>query len=52
MWIKSYESSLAPSQETKQSTIIHISSGIGRLTFPFYSAYCASKYALEAIAEG
>ena len=39
-------------RKQKQSTIIHISSGIGRLTFPFYSAYCASKYALEAIAEG
>ena len=34
-----------------QSTVIHISSGIGRLTFPFYGTYCASKYALEAIAE-
>ena len=35
-----------------QGTIVHISSGIGRLTFPFYGTYCASKYALEAIAEG
>ncbi|MEZ4729601.1 MAG: SDR family oxidoreductase [Caldilineaceae bacterium] len=34
-----------------QGTVIHISSGIGRLTFPFYGTYCASKYALEAIAE-
>lgn len=34
-----------------QGTVIHISSGIGRLTFPFYGTYCASKYALEAMAE-
>lgn len=39
-------------RKLKQSTVIHISSGIGRLTFPFYSTYCASKYALEALAEG
>ncbi|MEM7183705.1 MAG: SDR family oxidoreductase [Spirochaetota bacterium] len=39
-------------RERQQSTVIHISSGIGRLTFPFYSTYCASKYALEALAEG
>ena len=39
-------------REQRQGTIIHISSGIGRLTFPFYGTYCASKYALEAIAEG
>ena len=35
-----------------QGTILHISSCIGRITFPFYGTYCASKYALEAIAEG
>jgi NAD(P)-dependent dehydrogenase (short-subunit alcohol dehydrogenase family) len=39
-------------REQEQGTVIHISSGIGRLTFPFYGTYCASKYALEAIAEG
>lgn len=39
-------------REQRQGTVIHISSGIGRLTFPFYGTYCASKYALEAIAEG
>ena len=39
-------------KKQKESTVIHISSGIGRLTFPFYSTYCASKYALEALAEG
>jgi NAD(P)-dependent dehydrogenase (short-subunit alcohol dehydrogenase family) len=39
-------------RKQEQSTIIHISSCIGRLTFPFYGVYCASKYALEALAEG
>lgn len=39
-------------RKQEQGTVIHISSGIGRLTFPFYGTYCASKYALEAIAEG
>ncbi len=39
-------------KKQNQSTVVHISSGIGRLTFPFYSTYCASKYALEALAEG
>lgn len=38
-------------RKQSQSTVIHISSGIGRLTFPFYGTYCASKYALEAMAE-
>ena len=33
-------------------TVLHISSCIGRLTFPFYGPYCASKWALEALAEG
>ncbi len=32
-------------------TIMHISSCIGRITFPFYGAYSASKWALEAMAE-
>jgi NAD(P)-dependent dehydrogenase (short-subunit alcohol dehydrogenase family) len=32
--------------------IIHISSTQGRLTMPFYGLYCASKWALEAMAEG
>lgn len=34
-----------------QGTIMHISSCIGRITFPFYGAYSASKWALEAMAE-
>lgn len=31
--------------------IIHISSLLGRMTFPFYGPYNASKWALEALAE-
>ena len=34
-----------------KGTIIHISSCIGRITFPFYGPYIASKWALEALAE-
>lgn len=32
--------------------VMHISSCIGRITSPFYGVYSASKYALEALAEG
>lgn len=35
-----------------KGTILHTSSCIGRMTTPFYGAYCASKYALESLAEG
>lgn len=31
--------------------LIHVSSGLGRLVVPFMGAYCASKFALEALAE-
>jgi NAD(P)-dependent dehydrogenase (short-subunit alcohol dehydrogenase family) len=31
--------------------LVHISSGAGRVTIPALAAYCASKYALEAIAD-
>jgi NAD(P)-dependent dehydrogenase (short-subunit alcohol dehydrogenase family) len=31
--------------------LIHVSSGAGRVTIPALAAYCASKYALEAIAD-
>jgi NAD(P)-dependent dehydrogenase (short-subunit alcohol dehydrogenase family) len=30
---------------------VHVSSGAGRVTIPALAAYCASKYALEAIAD-
>jgi NAD(P)-dependent dehydrogenase (short-subunit alcohol dehydrogenase family) len=32
--------------------LIHISSGAGRVVIPAMTAYCASKFALEAIADG
>ena len=32
--------------------LIHVSSLLGRITIPFYSPYNASKWALEALAEG
>lgn len=35
-----------------KGTIIHLSSCIGRVTTPFLGVYCASKYALESLAEG
>jgi len=35
-----------------KGTILHTSSCIGRMTTPFYGVYCASKYALESLAEG
>lgn len=38
-------------RKQEKGTIMHISSCIGRITFPFYGAYSASKWALEALAE-
>ena len=32
--------------------LMHISSGAGRVVLPSFTLYCASKYALEALAEG
>lgn len=31
--------------------LVHVTSLMGRLVFPFFGAYCASKFALEALAE-
>jgi NAD(P)-dependent dehydrogenase (short-subunit alcohol dehydrogenase family) len=31
--------------------LVHVSSGLGRFVLPFNGMYCATKYALEAIAE-
>jgi NAD(P)-dependent dehydrogenase (short-subunit alcohol dehydrogenase family) len=35
----------------RSGLLIHVSSGAGRVTVPAMAAYCASKYALEAIAD-
>lgn len=35
----------------RSGLLIHVSSGAGRCTAPAMAAYCASKYALEAIAD-
>ena len=35
----------------KGGLLIHVSSGAGRVTVPAMAAYCASKYALEALAD-
>ena len=38
-------------RKQKSGTIIHISSVSGQFGYPFFSAYCASKHALEAFGE-
>lgn len=35
----------------RSGLLIHVSSGAGRYTVPFMAAYCASKFALESLAE-
>ena len=43
--------SCLPYLKKKGGRIINVSSIMGIITFPFYSAYCASKYALEGFSE-
>tara|TARA_R110002072_G_scaffold222478_2_gene379413 strand:- start:217 stop:1404 length:1188 start_codon:yes stop_codon:yes gene_type:complete len=38
-------------RKRKSGLMIHISSSSGRLAMPFFGLYCASKWALEAMAE-
>lgn len=38
-------------RQRKSGLIIHMSSSSGRLAMPFFGLYCASKWALEALAE-
>jgi NAD(P)-dependent dehydrogenase (short-subunit alcohol dehydrogenase family) len=41
-----------PSMRQRRSgLLIHVSSGAGRVTIPAMAAYCASKFALEALAD-
>jgi NAD(P)-dependent dehydrogenase (short-subunit alcohol dehydrogenase family) len=35
----------------RDGLLIHVSSGAGRVTIPYFGVYCASKYALEALAD-
>ena len=35
----------------RSGLLIHVSSGAGRLAVPYMAAYCASKFALEALAD-
>ena len=39
-------------RQQRSGVLIHVSSGAGRVTVPAMVAYCASKYALEALADG
>lgn len=38
-------------RKAKSGLIIHVTSLAGRAVFPFFGVYCASKFALEALAE-
>lgn len=38
-------------RNAKTGLLIHVSSLAGRVVFPFFGVYCASKFALEALAE-
>src|SRR5262245_37974035 len=38
-------------RKQRSGLLVHVSSGAGRLTVPAVAAYCASKFALEAIAD-
>lgn len=35
----------------RRGLLVHISSGAGRLVLPYFAPYCASKFALEALAD-
>ena len=38
-------------RKQKSGLLLHVSSGAGRITIPGFSLYCASKFAMEALAE-
>ncbi|GAA4917322.1 SDR family oxidoreductase [Mucilaginibacter defluvii] len=39
-------------RERSEGLIINVTSGFGRVSFPFFTMYCASKFALEGLSEG
>jgi NAD(P)-dependent dehydrogenase (short-subunit alcohol dehydrogenase family) len=39
-------------RERSEGLIINVTSGFGRVSFPFFTTYCASKFALEGLSEG
>jgi NAD(P)-dependent dehydrogenase (short-subunit alcohol dehydrogenase family) len=38
-------------RQRRQGLLMHISSGAGRIAVPYWGPYCASKFALEALAD-
>src|SRR5215470_5799855 len=48
---RTMRAALPQMHKQKGGLILQISSGAGRLVFPTFGIYCASKYALEAITE-
>ena len=49
--IRTSRAVLPSMRERKQGLLIHISSNAGRIIVPYFGLYCASKFALEALAE-
>jgi len=41
----------APELREKNGRIVNVSSVAGRISMPFYGAYCATKYSIEAISD-
>lgn len=39
-------------RERSEGLIINVTSGFGRVSFPFFTMYCASKFGLEGLSEG
>ncbi|HLZ11329.1 MAG TPA: SDR family oxidoreductase [Candidatus Acidoferrum sp.] len=48
---RTMRAALPQMHKQKRGLVIQISSGAGRLVFPSFGIYCASKFALEAITE-